>query len=73
MSRILWSVSLLRSCSSSKRLQLALTVAGYYDGPVDGDLGSGSRDAVRSFQLSLGINADGVATRDLLQRLESPR
>ena len=61
------------SLDEAKRLQLALTVAGYYDGPVDGDLGSGSRDAVRSFQLSLGINADGVATRDLLQRLESPR
>jgi membrane-bound lytic murein transglycosylase B len=51
-------------------MQLALTMAGYYDGAIDGDLGSGSREAIRNLQRKLGLNPDGVATRALLQRLE---
>ncbi|MEJ0096827.1 MAG: peptidoglycan-binding protein [Bauldia sp.] len=61
------------SLDEGKRFQLALTMAGYYDGPIDGDLGSGSRDAIRDFQRALGINPDGVPTRDLLQQLEAAR
>jgi membrane-bound lytic murein transglycosylase B len=59
------------SLEEAKRMQLALTMAGYYSGNVDGDLGSGSREAIRSFQRKLGLNPDGVPTRALLQRLES--
>jgi membrane-bound lytic murein transglycosylase B len=58
------------SPDEAKRLQIALTTAGYYDGPVDGDLGSGSHDAIREFQRTLGVNPDGVPTRDLLLQLE---
>ena len=61
------------SLEEGKRMQVALTTAGYYSGAIDGDLGSGSRDAIRNFQRKLGINPDGVATRDLLQRLESSK
>ena len=56
-----------------KRLQLLLTMKGYYSGDIDGDIGSGSRDAIRNFQRSQGLNPDGVETRDLLQRLEAAR
>ena len=56
-----------------KRLQLLLTMHGFYDGDIDGDIGSGSHAAIRDFQRSVGLNPDGVETRDLLQRLEAAR
>jgi membrane-bound lytic murein transglycosylase B len=59
------------SIEEGERLQAYLTTAGYYSGPIDGDLGSGSRQAIRDFQRKLGMNPDGVATRDLLRRLEA--
>lgn len=56
----------------AKRLQLALTMAGYYNGPIDGDLGSGTRDAIRSFQRELGMTPDGIPSLTLLEQLEGP-
>ena len=61
------------SLDEAKRMQVALTTAGYYSAAIDGDLGSGSREAIRNFQRKLGLNPDGVATRELLRRLESPK
>lgn len=58
------------SLDESKRLQLLLTMKGLYSGAIDGDIGSGSRDAIRQFQRSVGLTPDGVETRDLLRRLE---
>ncbi len=57
----------------SKKLQLLLTMHGFYDGNIDGDIGSGSRDAIRNFQRSIGLNPDGVPTHALLQQLEASR
>lgn len=59
------------SIEEGERLQAYLTTAGYYSGPIDGNLGSGSRQAIRDYQRKLGMNPDGVATRDLLRRLEA--
>jgi membrane-bound lytic murein transglycosylase B len=59
------------SLDEAKRIQVALMMRGYYDGDVDGDLGSGSREAIRNFQRKLGLTPDGVPSRALLQRLES--
>ncbi len=53
-----------------EKLQLLLTMLGHYDGDIDGVLGSGSREAIRDYQRSVGISPDGVGTRTLLQRLE---
>jgi membrane-bound lytic murein transglycosylase B len=61
------------SLDEAKRLQLLLTMKGFYDGDVDGDIGSGSHEAIRNFQRSQGLNPDGVETRDLLRRLEASR
>ncbi len=61
------------SLEEGKKLQLLLTMHGYYDGDIDGDIGSGSRAAIRDYQRSLGLTPDGVETRDLLQRLEASR
>ena len=61
------------SLDEARRMQVALMMAGYYSGAIDGDLGSGSRDAIREYQRSIGENPDGVPTRALLQRLERGR
>ena len=53
-----------------ERLQLLLTMAGHYDGDIDGNIGSGSRQAIRDFQRQVGLTPDGVESRALLQRLE---
>ena len=58
------------SLDEARRMQVALMMAGYYSGAIDGDLGSGSRDAIREYQRSIGATPDGVPTRALLQRLE---
>ena len=54
-----------------QRVQTLLTARGFYSGDVDGDLGSGSREAVRNYQLKTGQTPDGVASRALLQMLEA--
>jgi membrane-bound lytic murein transglycosylase B len=53
-----------------ERMQLLLTMLGLYDGDIDGVLGSGSRAAIKDYQRSVGLTADGVGTRSLLQRME---
>lgn len=44
-----------------KRLQEALKQKGFYAGIVDGDFGGGTETAVKNFQASKGLGADGVA------------
>ena len=38
---------------------------------IDGVLGSGSREAIRTYQRSNGLTADGVGTRALIDHLET--
>lgn len=42
------------------QLQTFLRIIGFYDGAVDGDFGGATHDAVRSWQLSIGAQDDGV-------------
>ena len=49
--------------------QRALQDQGLYNGPIDGDLGSGSRRAVRAWQRQRGLSADGYLTSELVQAL----
>ncbi|WP_075997380.1 lytic murein transglycosylase [Salaquimonas pukyongi] len=42
---------------------------GFYDGEIDGNIGSGSRAAIREFQERAGMKADGNPSRKLLKRL----
>jgi peptidoglycan hydrolase-like protein with peptidoglycan-binding domain len=46
-----------------------LAQRGFYRGTPDGQLGGQTRDALRSFQASIGAAADGFASSDVLQRL----
>ncbi len=49
------------SGSKVKKLQQALKLKGYYNGPVDGDFGEATETAVKSFQKAKGMSQDGVA------------
>ena len=52
-------------------MQYALYELGYYDGKVDGVYGTTTSDAVRAFQISNGLSADGVAGNQTLKTLYS--
>jgi peptidoglycan lytic transglycosylase B len=53
-------------------LQKALNRLGFDSGTPDGMMGPATRDAVRRYQRSVGLPADGYPDRDLLQRLVAP-
>ena len=44
----------------TKQIQTELTTYGYYTGPIDGDYGSATKDAVKKLQADLGVTADGL-------------
>ena len=52
-----------------KQLQSKLAARGFDVGKIDGILGSGTRNAVRTVQRELGMPADAWPTLDLLNRL----
>ena len=53
-----------------KTLQEQLTALGFDTDGVDGILGPNSRKAIRNFQRSRGLPADGYASEKLLQRVQ---
>ncbi|GEC16606.1 lytic murein transglycosylase [Nitrobacter winogradskyi] len=60
-----------RVLSRTERLELQQLLArqGFYRGTPDGQIGSGTREALRGFQASVGAPADGFASSDVLERL----
>ncbi len=54
-------------------VQRRLATLGFYDGKIDGKHGTGTREAVRQFQLKTGLTADGYADVDLLNALRKAR
>lgn len=46
---------------SNKEVQIALSNAGYYGGPIDGKLGPKSKKAIKEFQADNGLKVDGIA------------
>lgn len=44
---------------SVNQIQKALKNAGYYQGPVDGKIGSKTQDAIKKFQKDNGLKVDG--------------
>ncbi|MDP9053091.1 MAG: peptidoglycan-binding protein [Acidobacteriota bacterium] len=52
-----------------KALQQALTLKGVYKGAVDGSFGPATQTAVKAFQITAGLSADGVAGLDTLRAL----
>ena len=53
-----------------KALQTALNQRGFDSGTPDGVMGPATRGAIRGYQRSVGLPADGYPTLDLLQRLQ---
>ncbi|WP_411817524.1 lytic murein transglycosylase [Hyphococcus sp. DH-69] len=53
-----------------KDLQQALKDRGYDPGPVDGIIGAGTKRALRTFQQSAGLPADGYASAKVLEALK---
>jgi len=51
---------ILRVNVAPEKVQQALKAAGYYNGNVDGKLGTGTKAAIKKFQKDQGLNADGV-------------
>ncbi|MEP6841106.1 MAG: lytic murein transglycosylase, partial [Bradyrhizobium sp.] len=60
-----------RVLSKAERLELQQLLAqrGFYRGTPDGQFGGQTREALRSFQASIGAPADGFASSDVLERL----
>jgi lytic murein transglycosylase len=60
-----------RVLSRGERLELQQLLAqrGFYRGEPDGQLGGQTREALRSFQASIGAPADGFASAEMLERL----
>jgi len=57
------------SDSLGARVQQALRSRGYYGGPIDGDIGSGSRAAIRNYQRDHGLGVTGRIDTALLRSL----
>jgi Putative peptidoglycan binding domain len=55
--------------SVSVDVQIALRRRGYYRGPIDGDIGPGSRAAIRAYQYDHGMRPTGYITDSLLRSL----
>jgi len=60
-----------RELSRAERLELQQLLAqrGFYKGTPDGQFGGETRQALRSFQASIGAPADGFATAGVLEQL----
>jgi hypothetical protein len=57
------------STDISVRVQGALSAAGYYNGPVDGIVGNGTRAAIAAYQRDYGLRVTGTITPALLNSL----
>jgi membrane-bound lytic murein transglycosylase B len=52
-------------------LQLYLARLGFYEGDIDGKIGSGTRAAIRKTQIKLGLKVDGFESPKLLEVLRN--
>jgi len=57
------------SFEEKQELQKHLLTLGYYDGKIDGKIGSGSRSAIVAVQQALGLQPDGHPSKEVLSRL----
>jgi Putative peptidoglycan binding domain len=58
-----------RPMSLDAQVQRALARRGYYNGPVDGDVGPGTRRAIARYQARNGLQVTGTVTRGLTRSL----
>jgi peptidoglycan lytic transglycosylase B len=58
--------------SEKTQLQELLSARGYYDGEIDGNIGSGSRAAISAYRQAVGLSED-AGLQKILQLLQSGR
>jgi hypothetical protein len=56
--------------SVASSVQASLASLGYYNGPVDGDIGPGTRNAIADYQSDYGLRVTGRINSALLQSLQ---
>ncbi|MEM7302691.1 MAG: lytic murein transglycosylase [Pseudomonadota bacterium] len=61
------------SDKEKKELQRLLSRLGLYDGEIDGDIGSGSRAAIKQMQKKFGMRPDGYDSKEFLRKLRRYR
>lgn len=54
-----------------KRVQQALSDAGYYKGPIDGVFNELTNEAIRNYQRREGLPQDGIASKELAAHIET--
>ena len=54
----------------AKQVQQILTRLGFYEGEIDGAIGSGSKASIMAFQSSVGMEPDGNPSKTLLKKLK---
>jgi murein L,D-transpeptidase YcbB/YkuD len=54
---------------SKKDIQRCLKNANFYDGSIDGVLGKKTKRAIKEFQKSVGLKADGVVGKETAEKL----
>lgn len=54
---------------TTRNIQLALKKAGFYQGDIDGKVGKATTKAIREFQKSNGLNADGIIGKQTWSKL----
>jgi membrane-bound lytic murein transglycosylase B len=59
------------SFEEREELQQRLQTYGYYDGKIDGRIGSGSREAIKAYQARAGLTQDGHPSKEVLTSLRS--
>jgi peptidoglycan hydrolase-like protein with peptidoglycan-binding domain len=60
------------SRSEVLELQTALNQRGFSSGTPDGVMGPATRGAIRNYQRSVGVPADGFPSTTILERLRAP-
>ncbi len=66
-----WPVETPLSMSDRMAAQIALARVGFNPGPADGVIGAGTRKALRAWQQSQQLPADGYMSNDMVSRLKA--
>lgn len=66
-----WPVETPLSMSDRMAAQIALARVGFNPGPADGVIGAGTRKALRAWQQSQQLPADGYMSNDMVARLKA--
>lgn len=66
-----WPVETALSLSDRMAAQIALARVGFSPGPADGVIGAGTRKALRAWQQSQQLPADGYLSSDMVSRLKA--